>query len=729
MQSKLKVKIFFFSFLFLGGCSLWSDFTAYFNTYYNASKAFELAMIEIKKHPRELFAFKEPGISQLAKRNFEKVIKKCSAILQFHKDSRYFDDALLMLGKAFYYKGQYSKALRKFKELSLDKESSLLLEDKLWMGKTELQLRDFEIGMNLLEETVKQALKEDDEEIASDGLISQIRYLLYSENPDAAIVKIKQLLKISSDDILKAQVVYQLGKIYLKENNLPKAEEAFNNVTKYQPDYKTEFNSLLSLAKIKKQKGESKKALELLDYLLNRNKFKEFLGETENEMADINYKLGKVEEALNYYIDVDSTYGNKEEAGVADFHIAKIYANDYHYFDSAMVYYNKTIRNRNVSSDLKREAMTEYSALKKYSDLRGKLNLQTRRLGYLLEPETFSRDSIIYIEYRRKLDSLRNAGTTRRATVRRSPFGSRNVSTAGKKKFKIKKVTKPIRPKISADSLRSLISETEFELGNLLFGEMNAVDSAYRYYTLSLKHKPNTLNKPKILFAIGNYYLTVGDTARANELFRTVYEKYKYDKIVNEAAKKLNFPLIDFESDPAEKVYIDAENKYLDSNYTPAIKEFLTIPRKFPTSPYAAKAYYTSGFILENYLNLPDSAASLYDSLTSRYRTTEYARAVFPRILFYKRFKKAQRDSIAKSKKQAAKNLQSPDSTVKKKSKKLKEPFPGLKGMNRAVKKDSAGKMPKPAAKNLKGKGKTKEEKIPRAGNKLPVNKNPFKKF
>jgi len=732
VKQTIKNKILLIALFILSGCGLWSNFTAYFNTYYNASRAFENAMLEVNKKPRELFAFKEPGISQLAQRNFEKVIKKCSAILQFHKNSGYFDDALMMLGKAFYFKGQYSKALRKFKELSSVKKSDLLMEDKLWMGKTELQLRDFTVGMKLLEEVIDSAITEGEEELASEGLISQIRYLLYSDNQDAAIVKINQLLKISKDNYLKAKVFYQLGKIYLQMEDNDLAEKAFKNVIKYEPDYKTEFYSLLELARLQKKAGKNKEALKQLKELLNENKFREFLGEIETEMASINYSLGNIEKAINYYIDVDSTYANKEAGGIADFNIAKIYAKDYHAFDSAMVYYEKTIKNRQVNSDVKRQAMTEYRALKKYSDLRSKLIGQTKQLNYILKPETFERDSLIYADYLRRLDSLKKATTSKPIRGRRA-FRSSSIITKAKSKPRIKKVPRPVRPKISADSLRALISDTEFQLGNLLFGEMNALDSAYYYYNLSLKHKPNTLNKPKILYAMGNYFLTMGDSARANNYFRTIYNKYKYDRIVNEAARKLNLPEIDFKTDPAENVYVEAEKKYLDSNYTNAIREFLTIPRKYPSSPYAPKAYYTSGFILENYLNKPDSAASLYDSLTFRYRTSKYARAVFPEILFYKRMKKARQDSLMKAKNAKVKTTAGKKDSVKNKTVKSKPhaPFAGLEGKNKFKSKQKVKTISKYKLSNKKETKVLNNRKKDSTKNfrKRPANKKPLKKF
>ena len=53
--------------LFIAGCSMWGNFTTYFNRYYNAEKAFEEAEEEIQlSQQRELFAFKEDKIPSKA---------------------------------------------------------------------------------------------------------------------------------------------------------------------------------------------------------------------------------------------------------------------------------------------------------------------------------------------------------------------------------------------------------------------------------------------------------------------------------------------------------------------------------------------------------------------------------------------------------------------------------------------------------------------------------------
>ena len=89
-----------------------------------------------------------------------KVIEKCSKILQYDRESSYFDDALFITGKAFYYQAEYARAQRKFLELAGVPETEYALENKLWLAKTYLQLRSFDEGLKLLEEVKNTSFQE-----------------------------------------------------------------------------------------------------------------------------------------------------------------------------------------------------------------------------------------------------------------------------------------------------------------------------------------------------------------------------------------------------------------------------------------------------------------------------------------------------------------------------------------------------------------------------------------
>ncbi len=103
--------------LLSGGC-------AYFNTFYNARQAYQQGV-----------TFKEQGQQMQAKAKFEKAIEKSAMVIKRWPRSQWVDDALLLIGLAYYQQTLYPKAIRHFDQLALAfPDSKLLPEAELYRG-------------------------------------------------------------------------------------------------------------------------------------------------------------------------------------------------------------------------------------------------------------------------------------------------------------------------------------------------------------------------------------------------------------------------------------------------------------------------------------------------------------------------------------------------------------------------------------------------------------------
>ena len=111
---------FVLAFPLFSGCATYRNATAYFNTYYNASHLFGQAVAELEKTPQPardsnyFAAYKTPPGTI---RKFESVIEKGSKLIQFHGESGFVEDAILMIGKSYLYQNETESAARKFREL------------------------------------------------------------------------------------------------------------------------------------------------------------------------------------------------------------------------------------------------------------------------------------------------------------------------------------------------------------------------------------------------------------------------------------------------------------------------------------------------------------------------------------------------------------------------------------------------------------------------------------
>jgi len=621
------------------GCGVWTNFKTYFNTYYNANRIFQETEETLLESKKELFSFEEEVIPKNLSSNFDEVIEKTSAILQHNKESSYVDEALLMTGKSFYYQQNYSRALRKFNELTILGESELLLENNLWIAKTQLQLREFNKGLKNLDEVKVEAIAAEEDEILIEVYKSKIGYFIYNEEYNTAVVEINDFLNVDISDELIAEVLYELGLLYKLNEDYESAEKAFAQVEDYSPTFEVDFDSKFEVAILQAELGNVDNSLELLQKLREEDKFSDSWDLIDLEIGKIFYDKNEIDKAFDKFTEVDTTYSKTEASGISGFYRAEILENYYHDYDSALGFYQK-VASSSAPQSIRTLAQKKSGQLNKYISFHNQLRNLEVQFTYLSDSNAFIQDSLDYIE-KVRFDSIRIAEEL-----------EENKDLRGNKQKPKPTYKKPERPKISIDSVHALNSKYYYQLANLLFSEFDDPDSAYHYYELSLREKEENPNQAQTYFAIGNYFLIKNDKAKADSMFTLVYDKFQFDPIRNEAAKQIGKPLYDFDKDPVEEEFMKAEAIYDSLNFTKAIKELFTIYDKNPTSIYASKSLYTIGFILENNLDMPDSAASIYDTLTTKYKSSEYAKSVQIRLGGYKQEQKkleAIQDSIKKA--------------------------------------------------------------------------------
>lgn len=645
--------------LFLvSGCSLWSNFTTYFNLYYNTVDVYSQAEASVLETQKDPFSLNDVPLPSTTAAQFNKVIEKASKILQFGSKSVFVDDALLMLGKSFHYQKSYIKAIRKFQELvTAHPESDLVLDAELWEAKTEMAMKDFSKGLPLLEAVKDEAKKTGREDILTDIYIEEIKYNIVKENFDKAIELCAQLIKVANKNSLISRTLFTMGSLYQKEGKYEDAVEQYELVEDYSPTYDLAFEARNRYGKMLLNLNRPEEAMEVFRKLRMEDKFKEFYDIVDLSIGVSLRQMNRPEDAYRQLKMCDTTYGSSVQAGGIRYEIAQLYEINFRNYDSAAAYYQKALSSTS-SADYLPLIRTRSTIFAKYTSLVNSFNDNQRQYFYAVYPEEYKKDSIAFADTsalnkdagpeQEKPDSLGTASTVRVAERERNfeaLFEKENaVREQGQK---VEKKGAPKRPVLEADSLRTLLAKNAYELGNLFLTELNIPDSAYIYYHLAINSFSETPYYCRSLLAIANYYAIVNDTLKADSIYNFVYDNYKNDKAVNIAAAQLKKPLIDFDADPAKKQYADAEGLLLSNDYKKASALFYSIYQNHPKSMYAAKSLMAAGYVLEDKLRLGDSAAVVYDTLLSKYPNSEYAKAVYPKITFYKETKKAIADSIA----------------------------------------------------------------------------------
>lgn len=604
---------------------------------------------------KNLFEFEEQNLPGNVPQLLNQVVEKCSKILQFHSNSSYVDNALLMLGKSFYYQKNYLKALRKFQELlAAYPESNLILENDLWIAKTQMKLRDYKNALPLLKQVRERAIDEGEDEIVKEGFVEEIVYLITIEKYSSAISLMKEFLDASDNDEVNAELVYEMGRLYMKTNDVETAITSYEMVFDFSPSFNIELKTKVELANALRETGKDEQALEILEGMRTENKYSESFDKIDLEIGITLFSLERVDEAVETLVKVDTTYTTSINSGIAKFKLGQIFELYYHNFDSAAAYYIKASSSA-APPEYSKLAAEKAQLFRKYQTLKKNIYDSKKQLYYVENPDEFTKDSLAFYADTLKTDEQI---TQQIQTDQKGIEGDEKGFVGDEKGFvqqpktplKTEGKNPPVRPTLSADSLKNIILKNEFDLANLFYTEMNVPDSAYQYYLNIVENHSNSKYYLQSLYSVGTYYNSVGRREEADSTFNYIYENYKSDKIVNAVASFIKKPFINLNYDPANDLYLAAESKLLDKKYNESVIEFYNIFVTHPQSSLAPKALYAGGWILENELKLFDSAAVFYDSIETKYPQSLYASTVRPKLSLYKQTleqkKKASEDSL-----------------------------------------------------------------------------------
>ncbi|RPI64575.1 MAG: hypothetical protein EHM44_03025 [Ignavibacteriales bacterium] len=556
-----KLLVLSFLLLIASGCSVWDNFTTYFNLYFNTATLFEDAELEILSQKRDLFSNDPLIIPGNAKASLVKVVEKSSKLLQFYSTSAYVDEALMMLGKSFYYQNNYQKSNRKFEELlatNID-DDELITEANLWMAKNSFELREITRALELIEQVRAKGIEEGYNLIIKESYVHEIKYRLREKDYTKAISLATEFAEVYNDDLIRAQIYYELGNLYTLIGEKENAITAYEKVFDYSPDFDLEVSTTIKYANALRNAGQTQKALEVFEDIRTKDKFSNSFNEIDFEIGKTLVELGEYNQALEQFRMVDTTYKNTPFSSASNFEMGELYRAKFLNYDSAGYYFSKSAVS-NPPKEYVDKAKSNNLLFAKYSKLRNEINKFDKQLYYSQNIEIFIKDSTEYLA-----DSLRIL-----------------------EEFLAQKEMQEIWKDVGTDTM------------------LGKIDSSFIKDSIFVK---DSLIKVDSLIQIGE--VSTFDTAGiSNRLFE--FRKQKRIEAENELKNKelqnlknsgqLKLDSLDFKGNPPKRLSIS-----IDSAKTIISKDNLELGNLFLTD-----------------LNVPDSAFFLYQQNLEKYSETSY---------------------------------------------------------------------------------------------------------
>lgn len=137
------------SLLVSGGC-------VYYNTFYNAEKAFN----ESEEARRQAESRSSSGRLSFNTGGYQKAIEKALKVIEYYPDSKYYDDALHVLMVSYFYTDKFTKSERRAREMLANyPESEFAREATLYLAKSKLMQDEIEDAMSIFQEIFDEDYK------------------------------------------------------------------------------------------------------------------------------------------------------------------------------------------------------------------------------------------------------------------------------------------------------------------------------------------------------------------------------------------------------------------------------------------------------------------------------------------------------------------------------------------------------------------------------------------
>lgn len=459
--------------VFISGCGSglkqrWGDFNAYYNTFYNAQQSFESGIRSMESQSFVLNPERPIRIHRTPVRagqaDFEKAIEKSADILREHASSKWVDDALLLIGKSYYYQSQFFSAEQKFNEvLAATSNPATRQQAVLWNSLNMLETNRIAEGISYIQNAIESDEYEWDSDVLAELNLVLAQLYVESEDDDLATEALRKGVSGIKDERLRSRAYFLYGQLLQRAEQFDEALQAYRSVSRKYPEYSLIYHSQVKQNEVLREMGRYEQAYRNLVSMSRDDKNFDQIGDLNYEIARTLQYQGEVYEAfelLNDVIYASIRPPSRETIAKSHYVLAELYRFDFQDFKLAAAHYDTASRS---VQDLER--LPEYfnaSDLAQSFGSFSRLTTEVNELDSLLWLSTLSEvdlntyvDSVRVVrleQYERQLRQDQLRGTT---LINTNTQGNNN-QTGGTREFGFLSHRNPELVRQAAESFAAL---------------------------------------------------------------------------------------------------------------------------------------------------------------------------------------------------------------------------------------------------------------------------------
>ena len=313
----------------------YNDFRAYYNAYYNAEKKLQEGEETLQSRDQKidlgrLVELFPTGSASGRGGTFQETVDKSAELLRDRPGSKWADDALLLIGKAYFYQRNFVGAEQKFRETAeaaeLRDQPRLGDEARFWLGRTFAASERYDDGVVILQ----NALAEPGVDRRWRAQIQLALGELYgrAERWDDAAAALRDGVVDVGDSDLAARAYLLIGQVEEAAGRYDEAATAYATAARRAPAYEVEYAARLSEALVLGvDAGRVDEATERIRAMRRDDKNFQQRAEVELAWARIEAASGDRSAARTRFLDVlyDENLAGAPVRGRAHFRLGEYY--------------------------------------------------------------------------------------------------------------------------------------------------------------------------------------------------------------------------------------------------------------------------------------------------------------------------------------------------------------------------------------------------------------------
>ena len=314
--------------------------TAKYNGYFNGNESIKdglkkLHANHIDDYTTTISVFPTGDLKTAQKTNsyMDKAIQKGSIVIQRHsmkiKGTEYckwIDDNYLMVGKAYFYKGDFEEAIKTFSFIINEySKNEIRFEAALWLVRGYVEKGDFTSAESVLLDLLKD--KKFPNKLDKELAVVAADFYVQKKDFTTATTELLNATELIKRKRKKVRLNYILAQIYQYSNNYSLAQKHYELVLKSNPEYEMAFNAKMNLARsLESGNPDTKKMKEKLFKMTKDDKNKEYLDQIYYTIAEMEINNGDTLSAIeNYTLSAVNSVENNSQKALSFLALGKIY--------------------------------------------------------------------------------------------------------------------------------------------------------------------------------------------------------------------------------------------------------------------------------------------------------------------------------------------------------------------------------------------------------------------